>query len=157
MIRLARPEEATAISELIAASIVALCGADHHDDPVRIDPWVGSKSPEAVAEMLTDPEQRLFVTDAGGKILAVGAIDWRAQPRGQGRVTLLFVAPEARGQGHSRALLARMEAELHAMGRSEARLTATNTAVAFYRAQGWRAESGFGSALLGHALRKRLA
>ena len=157
MIRPARSEELPVLSEVIGASITALCRADHRGDPERIRPWVASNSPMALASILNDPAQRLFVAAPDG-VLAVGGIDWRHQPDGQGRIRLLFAAPEAQGKGCGRALLAALEDELRALGRVEARLTATNTALAFYRRQGWQPDdrAGGGGWLLGHPLRKRL-
>ncbi|KQB12445.1 GNAT family N-acetyltransferase [Rhodobacter capsulatus] len=157
MIRPARSEELPVLSAVIGASITALCRADHRDDPERIRPWVASNSPMALASILHDPDQRLFVAEPEG-IVAVGAIDWRHQPDGEGRIRLLFAAPEAQGKGCGRALLAALEEELRAHGRVEARLTATNTALAFYRRQGWQMDDrgGGGGWLLGHPLRKRL-
>lgn len=156
LVRLARPEDVETVSEVIAASITTLCRADHHDDPQRYRPWVASKSPHAVEMILSDPAQRLFVFGQD-RILAVGGTDWRHQPDEQARISMLFVAPEARGQGHSSALLAAMESDLLAMGRREARLTATNTALAFYRARGWQTDDRAGGGfLLGHPLRKKL-
>lgn len=145
------------LSAVIGASITALCRADHHGDPDRIKPWVASNSPMTLASILNHPEQRLFVA-APEDVAAVGGIDWRAQPDGQGRIRLLFAAPEAQGKGCGRALLTALEDELRALGRVEARLTATNTALAFYRSQGWQMDdrAGGGGWLLGHPLRKRL-
>lgn len=157
MIRPARSEEIKVLSEVIGASITNLCRADHHDDPDRIKPWVASNSPMTLNSILHDPAQRLLVAEPDG-IVAVGGIDWRHQPDGQGRIRLLFVTPEARGKGYCKALLAAMEDELRALGRFEARLTATNTALAFYRSNGWQMDDrgGGGGWLLGHPLRKRL-
>ena len=157
MIRPATVEDVDQIAALISAAITALCRADHHDQPVRIAPWVAANDPAAIAARLTHPCQRLFVAQAGD-LVAVGGFDWRDQPPNRGRISLLFVAPEAQGQGHARTVLATLEAELIALGRPDARLTATNTALGFYRAQGWHPEdsTGRGSALLGHALRKTL-
>lgn len=157
MIRPAVAEDAATIAAVIGAAITALCRADHHDQPVRIAPWVAANDPAAIAARLRDPCQRLFVAQAGG-LAAVGGLDWRDQPPNRGRVSLLFVAPEVRGQGLARAVLAALETELIALGRPDARLTATNTALGFYRAQGWHPEEGTGrgGALLGHALRKTL-
>ncbi len=157
MIRPATVEDVDQIAALIGAAIATLCRADHHDQPTRIAPWVAANDPAAIAARLRDPCQRLFVAQAGG-LAAVGGLDWRNQPPNRGRVSLLFVAPKVQGQGHARAVLAALEAELIALRRPDARLTATNTALGFYRAQGWHPEDSTGrsGALLGHALRKTL-
>ncbi|MFD2173364.1 GNAT family N-acetyltransferase [Rhodobacter lacus] len=157
MIRQARPEEAAAIATLIGAAIRELCAADHHGQNARLLPWVAANDARAIAARIADPAQRLLIADEGG-LVAVGGLDWREQPPGRGRLSLLFVAPAQRGRGHARAMLGALEGALLALGRTEARLTATNTARGFYLAQGWTADPAApGGALLGHALAKTLA
>lgn len=157
MIRAARPDDADQIAQVIAASITGLCGADHHDDPTILAPWLASKSPESIAAMLADPQARLLVAGRGA-IAAVGGFGWAGQPEGQAQISLLFVAPEARGQGLSGALLTAMEGALLGMGRGEVRLTATATAFAFYRHHGWHADGPprQGRWIIGHPMVKHL-
>lgn len=158
MIRAAHPDEVEQIAQVIAASITGLCGADHHDNPTILAPWLASKTPEAIAAMLAEPQSRILV--AGREtIAAVGAYSWAEQPAGQARITLLFVAPEARRQGLSSALLTAMEGELLDLGRPEVRLTATATAFAFYRHHGWHADGPprQGRWIIGHPMVKHLS
>ncbi|SOC02003.1 GNAT family N-acetyltransferase [Rhodobacter maris] len=158
MIRQARPEDAAAIADLIGAAITRLCAADHHGQPERLTPWVAANAAGAIAARIADPAQRLLVIAPPDGLAAVGGLDWRDQPPVRGRVSLLFVSPDRRGAGHARAMLGALEGELIALGRTEARLTATNTARGFYLAQGWTADPAApGGALLGHALAKTLA
>ncbi|PTV94413.1 ribosomal protein S18 acetylase RimI-like enzyme [Rhodobacter aestuarii] len=157
MIRPATAEDLPAMAALIAAAIRDLCHADHHGQPNRMRPWIAANDSAALAARIKDPAQRLFVTQAAG-LAAVGGLDWRDQPEGRGRISLLFVDPAQQGKGHARTLLAALEAELRALGRTEGRLTATNTARGFYLSQGWTADpAASGGALLGHALQKALA
>lgn len=160
MIRRARPEDAARVSEVICASIRELCAADHGRDPAKIANWLAAKTPEDIAALIAAPGGAVYVAGPPetGQIAAVGALDWAEQPAGQGKITLLYVAPEARRQGFSAALLTAMEAELVALGRPEGRLTATATAHAFYRHHGWRADGPprQGRWILGHPMQKRL-
>lgn len=157
MIRAAHPEDALRISEVLVASITALCGADHHDDPAKLANWLANKSPAGVAAMIADPGGRLYVA-GHGTIEAVGAIEWAGLGPDEGKITLLYVHPEARRQGYSAALLVAMEAELAGMGRVKGRLTATATAFAFYRHHGWHAAGPAreGRWILGHPMLKDL-
>ncbi|RBP86384.1 acetyltransferase (GNAT) family protein [Rhodobacter sp. 140A] len=157
MIRAARSEDAARISAVLVASITGLCAADHHDDPARIARWLADKTPEGVAAMIAAPGGRLYVAGRG-RIEAVGAIDWAGQAPDTGKITLLYVDPEARRQGLSAALLAAMEAELMAMGRRNGLLTATATVFAFYRHHGWHAAGPAheGRWILGHPMCKTL-
>lgn len=158
MIRAARPEDAVRISEVLGASIRDLCSADHQDDPAKIANWLANKTPESVAAMIAAPGGRLYVA-GHERIEAVGAIEWAGQPDDTGKITLLYVHPEARRQGYSSALLAAMEAELLGMGRSRGILTSTATAFAFYRHHGWHADGPAreGRWILGHPMSKDLS
>jgi GNAT superfamily N-acetyltransferase len=157
MIRPARPEDAERISEVLVASITALCGADHHDDPARIANWLANKTPQAIAALIADPGGRVYVA-GHARIEAVGAIEWAGQAPDAGKITLLYVHPEARGQGYSAALLTAMEAELAGQGRVRGLLTATATARAFYRHHGWHSDGPprEGRWILGYPMRKDL-
>ena len=157
MIRPAHPDDAARISQVLIASITTLCTADHHDDPGQIAHWTANKGPQDIARLIADPGGRVYVAGQA-RIEAVGALEWAGQPADTGKITLLYVHPEARGQGFSAALLAAMEAELVAMGRPHGVLTATTTARAFYRHHGWRAEGPPrpGRWILGHPMVKRL-
>ncbi|WP_223639559.1 GNAT family N-acetyltransferase [Rhodobacter sp. TJ_12] len=156
MIRPATVDDLPAMADLIAAAITALCAADHHGQPKRMRPWIAANDGPALAARIADPAQRLLLCEDAG-LACVGGLDWREQPAGRGRISLLFVAPARQGQGHARAMLAALEADLRGLARSDARLTATNTARGFYLSQGWRPDpAASGGALLGHALVKKL-
>jgi putative acetyltransferase len=58
-------------------------------------------------EQLSRPEIRFFVARRGGAPLACGAL--RIDRSGYGEVKRMYVAPQARGQGLGRAILARIE------------------------------------------------
>lgn len=130
-VRRAAPADIDAMSRVLTASIVELCAADHEGKPGAIAAWTANKTPEGVRAMLGNPDLVLFVAEHAGKIGAVGAI------RRNGEIGLNYVAPDMRFLGLSKALLARLEAELVALGFAEGRLEATLTARQFYESAGW--------------------
>lgn len=134
LIRHALPDDVPAMSRVLTASITELCAADHRNDAKALAAWTANKSETGVRAMLANSNMRMFVGELDGKIAAVGAVT------ATGEVALNYVAPDARFRGLSKALLARLEAELHALGFTEGRLEATLTARQFYDAAGWIAD-----------------
>lgn len=134
LIRRALPDDVPAMSRVLTASITELCAADHRNDAKALAAWTANKSETGVRAMLANSNMRMFVGELDGKIAAVGAVT------ATGEVALNYVAPDARFRGLSKALLARLEAELHALGFAEGRLEATLTARQFYDAAGWIAD-----------------
>lgn len=131
-VRRARADDVPAMSTVMIASIKQLCFADHHGDPQVIAGWTRNKAPEWVARMLANPDLAMFVAETGGVVGAVGAIN------GADTIGLNYVAPAFRFRGLSRALLARMEAEMAVRGTEIGYLVSTQTALRFYRACGWQ-------------------
>lgn len=150
-IRPARPEDASAASRILTASITALCGADHGHDPEAVAEWTANKTPEGVARMIATGGIRIAELD--GTPAAVGALDLV-----RGTITLNYVDPAYRRRGLSAALLVAMEAELAASGAVTAKLTSTATARDFYLRHGWRnaGPGRTGQWILGFPLEKRL-
>lgn len=151
-IREATVFDAFAISGILIASITHLCGADHGNDPAKMLPWLENKSPADVRGWIEGGAAlRLALLD--GQPAAVGALSAEG-----GVIRLLYAAPQAQGTGTGKALLSDLEGLLAAQGPAEARLTATLTALEFYRAQGWQEagppEACFG--IPGHPMKKRL-
>ncbi len=127
-VRPATAADIPAMSDVLIASITALCVEDHQNRPDAVAPWLRNKTPEGVAKMLANPAGRMFVAERDGAIAAVGSVNDARE------VTLNYVSPEHRFAGVSKALLAALEA---ALGPGEATLTSTATAHRFYRRQGW--------------------
>jgi GNAT superfamily N-acetyltransferase len=132
LVRPAHAGDIEAMSRVMTRSITELCAADHADDPDIVAGWTRNKTPEGVARMLANPQLSMFVAEIDGAIGAVGAM------ADNDTVALNYVSPDHRRTGLSRALLARMEAEMAARGTQLANLTSTRTALAFYRAHGWQ-------------------
>ena len=155
MIALIRPAERAdvpAMSRVLTASIIELCAADHGNDPEAIAAWTMNKSEGGVATMLDNPDLLIFVAELDGAVSAVGAITR------DGTVALNYVAPTARFRGLRKAVMARLEAELKALGFTEGRLEATATALKFYQATGWIAEGpqASGRKVNGYPMKKAL-
>jgi GNAT superfamily N-acetyltransferase len=152
-IRRAGADDVPARSRVLTASITELCAADHHHDPASIAAWTANKSPQGVAAMLDNPNLLVFVAEHFGSIGAVGAVTRT------GDVALNYVAPDMRFRGLSKALLARLETELIALGFTEGRLEATQTARDFYESAGWRPDGpqATGRKVNGYPMRKTLA
>ena len=120
--------DAEPMSDLLVASITALCVEDHANRPDAVVPWLANKTPEGVRKWFANPENRLFVAEHGGAIVATGGCNTKRE------IILNYVSPEHRFIGASTALLAAMEASL---GPGETTLTSTTTAHRFYLARGW--------------------
>lgn len=129
-IRQATLEDANEISNVLIRSITELCAADHLDDPELIKGWIENKSPEHICQWLKEgAHMRLSLANEG-----IGAVGCYST---DGMIQLLYVAPEARGQGHSSALLQHMENEMRDKGVDAARLVSSKTAQDYYLKQGW--------------------
>lgn len=132
VIRRARFSDAAAACEVMRRSIVGLCSADHHDDPVILDQWLASKTPENVTAWIADVGNRVYVAvDDTNTVLAVGAV------RTDGEITLNYVSPDVRFRGVSRAMLAQLEVTARDFGHDSVRLISTETARPFYLAAGY--------------------
>lgn len=149
-IRDAEPPDAAEAARIVAASICALCRADHAGASDLIAAWTANKTPGQMRRWIVDGPLRLVVAERGGRLVGVGAT---VAPD---EVALMYVDPEARFSGVSTALLEALETRLEG---ATGRLTSTATARAFYLARGW-SEAGapataFGIA--GYPMQKRLA
>jgi len=121
--------DAAAISDLLIASITALCVADHGNRPEAVVPWLSNKTPNGIRAWFANRDNRLFVAEHDGALAAAGACNLHRE------IILNYVSPEHRFVGASTALLAALE---QALGPGEARLTSTTTAHRFYRSRGWQ-------------------
>jgi GNAT superfamily N-acetyltransferase len=132
-IRRATDADAEAAAETLRRSILELCAADHNDDPAILEPWLANKTPEQFRAWLTDPVGCVVVAETDAAPIAGVAACTDA-----GEITLLYVSPDARFQGVSKALLAWLEDRLRDRGLTEARLSSSRTAHRLYLARGYR-------------------
>ena len=132
-LRTAGLPDAEAISAVLIASITQLCSADHGNDPKVIADWTANKTPGQIGQWLLNEQIALLVAETSeGTIAGVGAADL------SGRIILNYVSPAHCRQGVSRAILAGLEEVLAQQGVRTANLTATRTALEFYRAAAWQ-------------------
>jgi len=154
LIREAKPSDTEAACDVVRRSIAELCTLDHRGDQATLDAWLANKTPAAFAEWATSERHIALVAEANGRIAAYGLLSR------SGTIELLYVAPEARLQGASRALLAEMEARARQLGLSALKLSSSATARRFYERCGFvpagPPEPGFGASTC-YPMAKQLA
>ncbi len=143
--------DAEAAARLLRDSITRLCAADHGGDPARIDAWLGNKTAANVARWIADRASTVRVArHAGGGLAGIGVITHT------GRITLLYVAPDAVGRGVGGALLRALADDATQRGCRVLYAETTRTAHAFYRRAGFvddgAPELAFG--ILGQPMRR---
>lgn len=141
--------DADAMSDVLIASITALCVEDHGSRPDAVAAWLANKTPDGVRKWFGNPQNRMFVAEHDGVIAATGGCNTKRE------IILNYVSPEHRFVGASTALLAAMEA---ALGPGQATLTSTATAHRFYLARGWTdtGEIERYAGMIAYPMRKRL-
>jgi GNAT superfamily N-acetyltransferase len=132
IVRDATAADAAEACKAIRASIAELCVADHRQNPVILERWLASKTPDNVAAWATAVGSSLLVAIEDDAVLAVGGV------KDDGEITLNYVAPEARFRGISAALLKALEARAAERGATEITLLSTETAHRFYLSRGYR-------------------
>jgi GNAT superfamily N-acetyltransferase len=131
LIRQALIEDAASACETMRRSIAELCGADHHDDPEILRPWLANKTPHHWAAWLAYEANTVLVAVDDETVLAVGVV------RNDGEITCNYISPDARFRGVSKAMLAQLEATARALGNASCKLESTETARRFYLACGY--------------------
>src|SRR5688572_25941696 len=134
LVRPAIPDDAEAACAVLRRSIAELCEADHRGDKTLLDRWLANKTPETVAGWIA--ASHTFVAELDGRLAGVAAVTR------SGRITLNYVAPDARFRGVSKALVSALESTAAAMGCAACRLESTRTAERFYKSLGYVEESG---------------
>ncbi len=118
------------LSTILCSSIRHLCGADHNNDPQIIADWTANKTPESLRRWLAG-DHTFWLATLNGAAAGVGAVSSTAD------ISLLYVSPQAVGQGAGAALLAQLEATAQNAGHRTAFLSSTATAQGFYAKHGW--------------------
>lgn len=131
LVREALPGDAAVACRVLRASITRLCTADHRDDPAILGAWLANKTPRTVGGWIAAPGHTVLVVERAGVVVGVGGVADR------GEITLNYVAPVARLQGVSTALLRALEQRLRDQGVRRSRLVSTVTAHGFYRRRGY--------------------
>ncbi len=135
-IRLAKLEDAQAALALVRRSIIELCKADHEGDAMTLEGWLANKSQKNMEAWITRPGSVVVLAEREGHLAGVGAFS------AAGDVILLYVAPEDRFQGVSKALLAACEKRAKDMRIPRLCLTSSITAQRFFLDRGYEIEEG---------------
>ena len=111
---------------------------------------MSDKTSANVGSWIEDPDQHVIVAEQDGLLVGVGGAS------GAGKITLNYVAPEARFRGVSKSILASLEAHLRWRGFAHSMLTSTRTALHFYLSAGYEemGEPETWSSLVGQPMRK---
>lgn len=144
IIRPAHPDDAEAACAAVRASIEQLCQIDHDDDPAVLAAWLANKQPDTVRAWIESNPGGVFVACQADAIGGAAAI------LPDGHIVLNYVAPWARFQGVTRALLQAMEHRARTLDLPSCHLSSTVTAHRFYLAHGYTDDgpptsSSFGS------------
>jgi GNAT superfamily N-acetyltransferase len=118
------------LSTVLCSSIRDLCSADHNNDPQIIALWTANKTPESLRRWFAG-EHAIWLAILNGRAAGVGAVSPTAE------ISVLYVAPQAVGQGVGTALLAKLESIAKNAGHQAAHLSSTATAYDFYVKQRW--------------------
>lgn len=130
-IRDAQPTDAAAAHEVLIASIRELCVDDHAGDPDMIAEWLANKSVLQMRMWISSPANHIFLAEADERVVGVGGMT------SSGTVTLLYVSPEARLNGVSKALLSELENRARDLGLDELDCVSTATASRFFQSAGF--------------------
>ena len=154
VVRNSVPADSVVVCDLVRRSITELCVGDHHSDEPTIAAWLSNKTKANFAAWISSPRHVAITAELTGVIAGFALLN------SIGTIALLYVAPEARFRGVSKAMLAALEDRALASGIRELKLESTATALAFYERCGYvpagARVQGFG-VTLAHPLTKRLA
>jgi N-acetylglutamate synthase-like GNAT family acetyltransferase len=130
-IRPAQESDVEAACALVRRSIAELCVADHHNVPAVVEGLLINKTPDNMRAWIKTPGSFVLIAEAGAAMAGVGGLT------GDGEISLLYVAPEFRFQGVSKALLAALEDKARSLGLPNCALVTTETAQRFFAARGY--------------------
>jgi GNAT superfamily N-acetyltransferase len=123
--------DAFAACEVVRRSIVELCYDDHAGDESTLTEWLANKTPANFEEWIASERHAAFVAERDRAIIGFGLLEL------QGTIALLYVSPDARFSGVSKALLAALEGEAIAAGIGVLKLESSLTALRFYARCGY--------------------
>lgn len=133
-IRQAKVEDAEAALELVRRSIVELGREDHQGDRLTLEGWLANKTLKNMQAWITMIGSVMVLAEREGRLAGVAAFT------GAGDLILLYVSPEDRFKGVSKALLAECERRAKEMRLPMLRLTTSVTARRFFLDRGYEVE-----------------
>lgn len=131
-VRRAYIEDGPLAIRTLRQSITELCQDDHGSDPDMLNAWLSNKTVDTFEAWLSNPDRLIWVSASDQACTGV------AMASTGGEIMLNYVAPNARFQGVSSALLDAAETHLFGLGLTELRLWSTRTAHRFYQSRGWQ-------------------
>ncbi|NOT28549.1 MAG: GNAT family N-acetyltransferase [Acidobacteria bacterium] len=132
IVRSARAGDASAACEVVRRSISELCGDDHHGDGDVVARWLANKTAVNCESWIRSEHNVALVAERESVIVGFGLMNVV-----EASIRMLYVAPEVRFQGVSKALLHRLEAEARQRRIAELRLESTATAQRLYASCGY--------------------
>ncbi len=129
--RRAIPSDAAAACDVVRRSIVELCYDDHQGDEATLAIWLANKTPAAFEQWIGSEQNVALVAERDNELIGFALLNLR------GTVALLYVSPQARFSGISKALLAGLEEAALAAEVREVRLNSSATALRFYTRCGY--------------------
>ena len=154
LLRRATPADVGTACAVVRSSIVELCGADHQGDESTIAAWLANKTHDNFASWISSPRHVAIVAERAGFVVGFALLS------AAGSIVLLYVAPQYRFTGVSKAMLASLEEHAGALGITELTLESSATALSFYERCGYlragETVQGFG-VTRAYPLSKRLA
>ena len=130
--RLARAGDAGAACEVVRRSISELCLDDHHGDGDVVARWLANKTASNVQSWIGAQHNVAIVAEGASGLVGFGLMNVV-----DASIRMLYVAPEVRFQGVSKALLHRLETEARQRGITDLRLESTATAQRLYASCGY--------------------
>jgi GNAT superfamily N-acetyltransferase len=130
-IRVPTQDDAPAACNVLIRSITELCVEDHHNDPDLLASWLKNKTIRNVAAWISSPNLCCVVGVDESGICGFGSASRL------GEVLLCYVDPRARFLGVSSMMLEALEVQALSWGLSQLQLTATRTALRFYKRRGY--------------------
>ena len=137
VIRKGTESDAARACETVRRSILELCEQDHHHNPVALDDWLANKTGDNFKSWIKSNRHIAIVAEESSSIIGFTLLS-----RVDGRLLLLYVSPDARFRGVSKAMLAAVEAEAIEAGIVDIVLESTATAKTFYMACGYSPKGG---------------
>lgn len=123
--------DAEAACEVVRRSIVELCYDDHRGDETSLAEWLANKTPANFEQWIGSKQHACLVAERDHELVGFALLNLR------GSISLLYVSPNARFCGISKALLAAIEQAAIAAGIRELTLESSATALRFYARCGY--------------------
>jgi len=137
-IRPFRPGEEAAVSQMICDTLRISNIKDYTEEDIEEN--VKGNSPEAIAEKAEN--SHFYVACAGGKVVGCGCIMGYHGRCDESYIATVFVLPDYQGMGLGRRIVETLERDEYFTGARRTVLSASITALSFYRKLGYEFKNG---------------